>query len=74
MTEFFKKCLIGQFGASLSVLNDCVVQCPDDTGKHRSAMFGRAASRSDPDRTAQEASWRIPNGDPIQPCPKIRLL
>ena len=30
MIEFFKKCLISQFGATLSVLNNCVVQCPED--------------------------------------------
>ena len=30
MIEFFKKCLLGQFGASLSVLNQCIVQCPDE--------------------------------------------
>ena len=30
MIEFFKKCLVGQFGASLSVLNQCAQQCPDE--------------------------------------------
>ena len=30
MIELFKKCLLGQFGASLSVLNQCAQQCPDE--------------------------------------------
>ena len=30
MVEFVKKCIVSQFGAALSVLNQSVVQCPDD--------------------------------------------
>jgi len=30
MIELFKRALVGQFGASLSMLNECVVQCPDE--------------------------------------------
>ncbi len=30
MIELFKKCLDGQFGASLSVLSQCVEQCPEE--------------------------------------------
>ena len=30
MVELFKKSIVSQFNASLSVLNACVVQCPED--------------------------------------------